>query len=106
VGCRRRAAANELLRVVAHRSDGSEPARGRLPEGAAIRLVPDPKRRLSGRGAHVHHDSNCLDQAVRRRAFARALRVEGPVDLEAVRIYVESEAAERPAPVHEAGKTE
>ncbi|THV43242.1 YlxR family protein [Glycomyces buryatensis] len=93
VGCRGRAAALELLRVVVQRSEGS-----------VNRLVPDPKRRLSGRGAHVHHDLNCLDQAVRKRAFSRALRVEGPVDDAAVRALVESESAERSAPAHEAGR--
>ncbi|WP_347177374.1 YlxR family protein [Glycomyces sp. L485] len=92
VGCRSRAAASELLRVV-HRSEGS-----------VNHLVPDPQRRLSGRGAHVHHDLNCLDQAVRRRAFTRALRIEGPVDDAAVRALVESESAERPTPAHEAGR--
>ncbi|WP_100445731.1 YlxR family protein [Glycomyces xiaoerkulensis] len=93
VGCRRRDAAAELLRVVVHRSEGSVP-----------RLVPDPQRRLSGRGAHVHHDLNCLDQAVRRRAFTRSLKVEGPVDVAAVRALVESESVERSAPAHEAGR--
>lgn len=93
VGCRRRAPASELLRVVVPRSEGSE-----------NRLIPDPQRRLSGRGAHVHHDTNCLDQAVRKRAFARALKIEGPVDVAAVRTHVESESAERPTPAHEAGR--
>ncbi|MCC3762182.1 YlxR family protein [Glycomyces sp. TRM65418] len=93
VGCRRRASASELLRVVVQRSEGSQ-----------NRLVPDPQRRLSGRGAHVHHDLNCLEQAVRKRAFARALRIEGPADVAAVRTHVESESAERPAPAHEAGR--
>ncbi|MEU5156297.1 YlxR family protein [Glycomyces sp. NPDC021274] len=93
VGCRRRASATELLRVVVQRSEGS-----------LNRLVPDPQRRLSGRGAHVHHDLNCLDQAVRKRAFARALRIEGTADVEAVRAHVESESAERPTPAHEAGR--
>jgi predicted RNA-binding protein YlxR (DUF448 family) len=93
VGCRRRASAAELLRVVVQRSEGS-----------LNRLVPDPQRRLSGRGAHVHHDLNCLEQAVRKRAFARALRIEGAVDVEAVRTHVESESAERPTPAHEAGR--
>ncbi|WP_084546678.1 DUF448 domain-containing protein [Glycomyces arizonensis] len=93
VGCRERATASELLRVVVHRSEGS-----------VTRLIPDPKRRLSGRGAHVHHDLNCLDQAVRRRAFARSLRIEGPVDASAVRAHVESEPAARPTPAHEAGR--
>ncbi|THV31573.1 YlxR family protein [Glycomyces paridis] len=92
VGCRRRASASQLLRVVVQRSEGSQ-----------NRLVPDPQRRLSGRGAHVHHDTNCLDQAVRKRAFTRALRIEGTVDVAAVRALVESESAERPTPAHEAG---
>ncbi|MDA1365268.1 YlxR family protein [Glycomyces algeriensis] len=92
MGCRRRASAGELLRVVVQRSEGS-----------LNRLVPDPQRRLSGRGAHVHHDLNCLEQAVRKRAFARALRIEGAADVGAVRAHVESESAERPTPAHEAG---
>ena len=90
VGCRGRASASELLRVVVQRIEGSQNL-----------LVPDPHRRLSGRGAHVHHDSNCLDQAVRKRAFTRALRIEGTVDVAAVRTLVESESAERPTPAHE-----
>ena len=64
VGCRRHAPAGELLRVVA--VDG--------------RLVPDPARRLPGRGAHLHPDPTCLAEAERRRAFPRALRVPAPLD--------------------------
>lgn len=64
VGCRERAAAAELLRVVA--VDGS--------------VVPDPARRLPGRGASVHRDPACLALAERRRAFVRALRVDGALD--------------------------
>ena len=74
VGCRQRAAVGELLRVVA-------------VEGA---LVPDPSRRLPGRGAHVHPVVGCLDLAERRRAFPRALRVPAPLDASAVRALVES----------------
>jgi hypothetical protein len=73
VGCRRQAPAGELLRVVA--VDG--------------RVVPDPGRRLPGRGAHLHPDPACLAQAERRRAFPRALRVPGPLDTAAVRAVVE-----------------
>ena len=58
----------ELLRVV-------------VRDGAA---VPDVRRVLPGRGAHVHPDAACLALAERRRAFARALRVPGPLDLTAV----------------------
>jgi predicted RNA-binding protein YlxR (DUF448 family) len=47
-------------------------------EGA---LVPDPARRLPGRGAHLHHDPACLALAERRRAWPRALHVAGPLDV-------------------------
>ena len=47
-------------------------------------LVPDPARRLPGRGAHLHRDLACLDLAERRKAFPRALRLPGPLDAAAV----------------------
>ncbi|MGW3495498.1 YlxR family protein [Streptomyces sp. NPDC001020] len=72
VGCRERAAKNELLRIVAI-------------EDAC---VPDPRGTLPGRGAYVHPAPACLDLAVRRRAFPRALRVPGPLDIKALRQYV------------------
>ncbi len=68
VGCRQRARDAELLRVVVR--DGC--------------LLPDPRRRLPGRGAWLHPARACLDTALRRRAFERALRVHGPVDPAAV----------------------
>ncbi|MDQ1669150.1 MAG: uncharacterized protein QOE40_1211 [Actinomycetota bacterium] len=68
VGCRAKAPVAELLRVV---------ARG----GAA---VPDPRRRLPGRGAHLHRSPECLATAQQRRAFPRALRVPAPLDLSAL----------------------
>ena len=64
IGCRRRAAKNELLRVVAGSDADGQPV-----------VSPDPNGRAPGRGAHLHPTSECLDQAVRRRAFTRALRV-------------------------------
>ncbi|MEV5175327.1 YlxR family protein [Streptomyces flaveolus] len=73
VGCRERAAKNDLLRIVES-------------EGAC---APDPRGTLPGRGAYVHPALVCLDQAVRRRAFPRALRVPGPLDTKALRRYVE-----------------
>ena len=72
MGCRRRAPAAKLLRVVAR--DGA--------------LVVDHRRVLPGRGAHVHPDPGCLELAERRRAFPRALRVAGPLDTAAVRAVV------------------
>ncbi|MCX4765390.1 YlxR family protein [Streptomyces sp. NBC_01275] len=73
VGCRERAAKTELLRIVAIK-------------GAC---VPDPRGTLPGRGAYVHPTLVCLDQAVRRRAFTRALRAPGALDTKALRQYVE-----------------
>ncbi len=74
VGCRQRAAAADLLRVVA--ADGA--------------VQPDPAHRLPGRGAHLHPTVACLDLAEKRRAFPRALRVTPPLDASAVRAHVES----------------
>jgi uncharacterized protein len=74
VGCRTRAAQADLLRVVA--VDGV--------------LTPDPRRRLPGRGASVHPDPRCVDLAEKRRAFARALRLDGPLDVSPVRDHLTS----------------
>jgi predicted RNA-binding protein YlxR (DUF448 family) len=68
VGCRERMPAADLLRVIA--TDG--------------RLLPDPDKRLPGRGASIHPRESCLQAAGRRRAWARALRITGPVDDSAV----------------------
>ncbi len=37
-------------------------------------VVPDPDGTAPGRGAHLHPTAECYDLAVRRKAFARALR--------------------------------
>ena len=72
VGCRAKAAKTDLLRVVEI-------------EGL---LVPDPAGRLPGRGASVHLDPRCVDLAEKRRAFPRALRLAGPLDVTPVREHV------------------
>ncbi|MEU0543173.1 YlxR family protein [Nocardia sp. NPDC005978] len=74
VGCRKRELAADLLRVVATETT----------------VVPDPRRRLPGRGAWLHPLSACLNNAVRRRAFGRALRVSGHLDISALEHYVEN----------------
>ncbi|MGV9317024.1 YlxR family protein [Streptomyces sp. NPDC003691] len=79
VGCRKRAAKSDLLRIV---RIGDE-------------CVPDDRGTLPGRGAYVHLAVVCLDQAVRRRAFPRALRAEGPLDTAGLRLRVQQ--AERAA---------
>ena len=45
-------------------------------------VTPDPSGRLGGRGAWVH--PQCVAEATKRRAWARALRLEGTVDLSLV----------------------
>ena len=66
----------DLLRVVAR--DGA--------------LVPDPRRRLPGRGASLHPTPECLHAAERRRAFPRALHLPGgggpPVEVGPLREHV------------------
>ena len=69
IGCRSRDDMTALVRLVA------------VPGEEATVVTPDPRRTLPGRGAHLHPDPRCLEQARRRKAFGRALRVEGPLDL-------------------------
>ncbi len=83
IGCRERALATDLLRVVAQQR-----------EADGYVLVLDPKRRLPGRGAWLHPDGTCLTKAERRRAFGRALRVSGQLDLSALSRMIEPDHAE------------
>jgi uncharacterized protein len=43
-------------------------------------LVVDETATLPGRGAWLHPSPECLHVAISRRAFGRALRVEGALD--------------------------
>ena len=58
VGCRERAAKTELVRVA------------RTPAGVRV----DPNGSAPGRGAYVHRDPACVAAALRKGAFASALR--------------------------------
>jgi len=87
VGCKQRAAKSDLLRLVVVADDASARQGGTAARG---RVVPDPSGRLLGRGASLHPDLSCLDLATRRRAFPRAFRLAGPLDVTAVRVYLES----------------
>ncbi|WP_454119379.1 YlxR family protein [Microbacterium lacticum] len=64
VGCRARAPRSALLRVVV--------------QGGS--LVADEQAVLPGRGAWVHDTDACVQAALRRRAFGRALRAPGALD--------------------------
>ena len=77
VGCRGRADASSLIRVVA--VDG--------------RVIPDPARKLPGRGAHLHPTMQCLERAERSKALPRALRVVGQLDITALREEIEGSEA-------------
>ena len=78
VGCRERGSADDLLRVVVVAGD----------------VVPDPRRRLPGRGASLHPTAECLRAAERRRAFPRALRTSAPVEVGPLRAHVLGASAE------------
>lgn len=64
VGCRQRGSRSELLRVIAQNQV----------------LIADPKAVMPGRGAWLHENRKCLEQAVTRRAFNRALRITQALD--------------------------
>jgi uncharacterized protein len=73
VGCRQRANPNDLLRVI--ELNGS--------------VEPDPKANKPGRGAWLHTNSACLKLAVERKAFGRAFRFAGQIQVTALTKYVE-----------------
>ncbi|RKN38739.1 YlxR family protein [Streptomyces hoynatensis] len=80
IGCRQRSARNGLLRVVRN----------------GDRCVPDLRGTLPGRGAYVHPTPSCLELAVRRRAFPRAFRTQGPLDIGELREAVGRTPPEEP----------
>ncbi|HKI40326.1 MAG TPA: DUF448 domain-containing protein [Mycobacterium sp.] len=52
-------------------------------------VIVDTGGNLPGRGAWLHLAPGCVQQAIRRRAFARALRITGSPDTSAVVEHVE-----------------
>lgn len=73
VGCRKRELAVGLFRVVA------------VPtENGSCAVIVDAAGNLPGRGAWLHPVLECTTQAIRRRAWAKALRVTGSPDTSAV----------------------
>ncbi|HNV41079.1 MAG TPA: YlxR family protein [Ornithinibacter sp.] len=86
IGCRGTDSRSALLRVVL----------GTGADGIAV-VLPDPERRLPGRGAWLHPGISCLELAVRRRAFGRALRTSTPADHSAVEHWVRAHPQEPPS---------
>ena len=84
VGCRRRDSWLALLRVVAVKGEPGNTING------VVVLVPDPQHRLPGRGAWLHPNTTCLEQAVRRKAFTRALRLQAGPDAARVAAHLEA----------------
>lgn len=78
IGCRKRSSPTDLLRMTV--------------SGGLV--LPDPGRRAPGRGAHLHPATGCLDLAERRKAFPRAFKVPGPLELTLVRELVEQQEQE------------
>jgi len=81
--------ATELLRVVRD---------SRAAAGPPVPVRADPARRAAGRGAWIHPDLRCLTRAERRKAFGRALRIDGPVDTTALHRLLAEQAAQDPPP--------
>ncbi len=69
IGCGGKAAQRELVRL---RNEGG-------------RVIVDRKRQ-GGRGAWLHPSAACLEAALRRRAFARALRSSVVADAAALHV--------------------
>ncbi|MEJ5866285.1 DUF448 domain-containing protein [Pseudokineococcus sp. 5B2Z-1] len=109
MGCRTTTSADELLRLAVARppaergetaspggGPGAAAGSGTVPDAgprragppAPVAVVPDPRRRLGGRGAWLHPDPACLALALRRRALPRALRTGAPVDASAVEAHL------------------
>jgi predicted RNA-binding protein YlxR (DUF448 family) len=78
LGCRKRVDKSSLLRVVARSGEA----------------VVDHSATLPGRGAWVHPTLDCIDKSIARKAFGRALRVDGALDIAQVRALHGSEIAE------------
>lgn len=89
IGCRRVSPISDLFRLI-------------VLGGV---LYPDLRRRLPGRGAWLHPDEGCVDLAERRRTFVRALRLDGPPDIAAIRAHLHPQAAQVELPYQTSGST-
>ena len=72
VGCRTRDSRSALTRIIA----------------TDDRFVRDETASAEGRGAWVHPSRTCVEQAIQRRAFVRALRVSKPLDTQTLKEWL------------------
>ncbi|WP_353647569.1 YlxR family protein [Nakamurella sp. A5-74] len=89
VGCRRTERPEVLLRVVL--GTQADPDSDR----ETYEAVPDPRRRLPGRGAWIHRTVRCVGDAERRQGFRRGFRVRGQVDTHRLQLFVAETTDER-----------
>lgn len=71
VGCRARDERSALVHLVAQTAGGPPPR---------WQVVVDERGGLPGRGAWLHPRAECVERAIARKAFGRALRTPEPVD--------------------------
>ncbi|MGO3362618.1 MAG: YlxR family protein [Corynebacterium sp.] len=100
IATRRVHPASHLLRCAVQR-DAPDPEGGGT---GTIRVVPDPRRRLPGRGAWITATPQAYGTAVQRRAFARALKVPAETDTTAVLEFISRVRPLTTAPVAEKEK--
>lgn len=80
IGCRNVLSKRELIRIV------------RTPEGVVI----DPTGKIEGRGAYLHNQKSCWEQAV-KGAINNALRVElNPADKARLEEFIKTLPADEP----------
>ncbi|MBB4933450.1 hypothetical protein F4561_004270 [Lipingzhangella halophila] len=53
-----------------------------------VMVVPDPARRLPGRGAYLHPNHRCWEQAERRKVWKRAFRSAEGFDTSQVAAHI------------------
>ncbi|WP_394770272.1 YlxR family protein [Lacisediminihabitans sp.] len=82
LGCRQRAERSSLLRVVAR--DGE--------------AVVDFSATLPGRGAWVHPTVGCVGTSITRKAFGRALRVDGVLAMQQLSEAVQTSTTHQSEP--------
>ena len=85
IGCRAVEPSVHLIRVVVESSSLRSSQNGVVgPVAARV----DRFGGLPGRGCWIHPQQSCLDMAGKRRAFSRALRTQGEINLSDVQAYV------------------